>query len=237
MANVLETVTTLIANWPTLYPNRASALKHVFTSPRWQWIDGELLPEHWSEIERGDTPQHEEIDGDLDQRLSISKRNAIIDWTVSNAEHLAQDTMSVPEHKCLWLPDSYDRFADMPEDVADDWREAAVQMLRQLYHDTKDAKQGSHEYSAHRTLTGHMIHFGLLDPHAHEQKIIEAWADLEAVEANLRSATEALWYPRIDAALAGGEDEFAMELVTRIPDMVTKAFAMDKIREWRKAQG
>lgn len=234
--NVLDTVTAMIVNWPTLYPNRATALKHCFTSPRWLWVDGQLCPESDVEILRGDTPQHEEIEGDLDQCLRISKRNAIYDWTADNAELLAQDTMSTPEHDCLWLPDSYDRFADMPENVTDDWREAAMEMLRQLYYDTKDAKQGTHEYSAHRTLTGHMIRYGLFNSAAQEAKLIEAWTDLKRCEDTLRTAIEALWYPRIDAALAENDEEEATILAMRIPDAVTKAFAMDRIREWQNQQ-
>lgn len=237
MATVLDTVTKMIANWPTLYPNRASALKHCFTSPRWRWEGGELVPEDASEIERGSTRQHTEVDGDLDQRLRISKRNAMIDWTVDNAEHLAQDTMSVPEHKCLWLPEGYDRFADMPEDVTDDWRQAAMDMLRQLYHDTKDAEPGTHEISANRTLTKHMIAHGLLNPAEMEGTIIQSWRELQELEIKLRSAMEALWYPRIEAALADDDEEAAMSLVTRIPDTVTQAFALDKIRQWRAGEG
>lgn len=182
--NVVETVTVLIKNWPTLYPNRATALKHVFTSPRWQWVDGELVPESDHEIVRDESlsPLHDEVKGDLDEQLRTSKRNAIVDWTVANAELLAQDTMSSPEHNCLWLPDSYNRFNDMPEDVADDWKAAALDMARTLYHTTREAEKGTHEYNAHRALMPFMRAHNLI----REEDVSERIAALEKELAALR---------------------------------------------------
>jgi len=186
--NVTDTAANLIKNWPTMYVNRATALKHCFTSPRWYWDEnGELAAEDESELVRDETysPLHEVVEGDLDQRLRISKRNAIADWTRENADLIAQDTMSVPEHNCLWLPDSYNRFANMPENVTDDWREAAMDMLRTLWFSTKEAAKGTHEYNAHRTLHVSMVKYGLASTEATEKRLAELRAEVADLEASL----------------------------------------------------
>ena len=188
--NVHDTVTMLITNWPTMYTSRADALKHCFTSPRWSWVDGELVAEDESELVRDETfsPLHEKVEGDIDQQLRTSKRNAIATWTVENAALLAQDTMSTPTHDCLWLPDCYNRFADMPENATEDWHEAALDMLRTLWFMTKKAAKGTHEYNAHRTLMVSMVRYGLASTETTEKRLAELREEVAALEATLAGA-------------------------------------------------
>jgi len=178
--NVTETVVTLIKNWPTLYQSRADALKHIFTSAYWSWVDGRLVPNDASEIESEDTYLRP-VDTNarpVDQ-LYVSKENLLATWRVDNAELLAQeDNLMQPTHDCIWLPDSYNRFMDMPEDVTPEWKKAAIETASMIFYMTSDAEKGTHEYSAHRKLVVFMRKQGMITEEAVSGRIAELEAEL-----------------------------------------------------------
>ena len=70
-----------------------------------------------------------------------------------------------------------------------------------------------------------------------EDRLQRAWGRLIQQETEARQEQEDFFNPLIDAALAENDDDAAVALAKCIPDVVTYAFAMDRIREWRKQQG
>jgi hypothetical protein len=183
---VTETVILLITNWPSLYTNRAEALKHIFTSSGWHWVDGALVPTYPDEVIRDELhcPLHQKLEGDLDERLRISKRNAIDDWTVANAAEIAVDERARCEHDCLSLSRYTNRFADMPDDVQGEWLEAARDTAGRLFYSTKNAEKGSHEYAAHRTLMPFMKAQGFITKKDVSARVAQLKAELNALEAD-----------------------------------------------------
>ena len=186
--NVVDTVTAMIKAWPTMYESRADALKHVFTSSNWKWENGQLVPDEPSEIHSSDscTNAFAEIadDRSVSARLRISRRNLLTRWRQDNAALLATEEYPRFTHSCLWLPDSWNRFFDMPDDVQDDWKQAAHDTAEGLHTLTENADPNTHEYAAHQSLTKFLTSQGLISNAAVDKRIEE----LEAELADLRAS-------------------------------------------------
>ena len=188
--NLVDTVTLMIRSYPGLYGTRSQALKALFTGGKTRWESGDLVfidPSEYTgiplclaspEIEEDETPV---------ERL---KRRKILNdelFIVSNAKDIARYCATPLKSKCLWLPEKYDRFADMPEDVNHDWKQASKTILFELYGLTSDAKEHSLESNAHKALTRNMVRFGFLNCDQLKATAIQLEKELDEVKASLKA--------------------------------------------------
>ena len=176
-------VAGLIRAWPSLYQTRGDALKHLFNCYQWEWCQGELRTEYPEELDNTfDSRSVPATDHggrtQISDAIEQSRRQAIETWTSNNAQLLAKDERVQFTNDCLCL--MYSRFADMPEDVTDEWRQAAYEAASALYWMTKDAKEGTHEHTAHRELRAFLVEHGLIKRDDPQVK-----ARIEALRAEL----------------------------------------------------
>jgi len=160
--NVQETVAAMIFAWPKLYESRADVLKYIFISSYWDWVDGQLVSNNFSEINRGDTPRFQCIryDFDIPETLRLSLSNAMEQLRMDNAELLAQDINSELTFKCMYI--SRDNFRTMPSDVQKDWKQAADEIALLIYSITKNTNLGIHEHTAHRNIFKYLLARGMI---------------------------------------------------------------------------
>jgi hypothetical protein len=195
--NVVDTVAAKIKAWPFSHETRADALKHIFLSRYWQWVDGQLVNTELSELDRGDSSPFldEKEDEMLFMRIHRSRDNALIAWRMENAELLAGDEYSHFTHTCLYIagdyPDSMpngNHFDDMPDDVQDDWKEAALTTAQEMLRITEDAEPKTHEFSARKKVIAFLALHKRVDTTVVDNRIDE----LEKELADLRASREGM---------------------------------------------
>ncbi len=194
--NVKDTVEALIKNWPTLYENRVDALLHVFSHYDTVWANGELvLPDEdigksardYSKDNHWDLPGEE----DLHTTLWKSKENALITWRIENAGLIAQNTVLC--HLTRSDAEVYmarNHFADMPEDVTEDWFGAAKELAREIMRKTEGAT--GHGKNARKDTMVFLNKHKLLNTEVRDRRIAELRAELAALGG--------YWSPKIEGA-------------------------------------
>jgi len=198
--NVVDTVTAKIRAWPYSHESRADALKHIFLSRYWQWVDGQLVNTEPSELDRGDSSpflDEEKKDEMVYMRLNRSRDNALIAWRMENAELLAMDDLEGFSHTCLYIADDYpdyddmpngNHFDDMPDDVQDDWKEAALDTARKMLRITEGAEPKTHEFTARKKVIAFLARHNCIDNTTVDRRIDE----LEKELADLRASREGI---------------------------------------------
>jgi hypothetical protein len=189
--NVVDTVTAMIGAWPTMYETRADALKHIFTSRYWQWVDGQLINTEPSELNADGVSPYRHYEDDDDEpvyvRVRNSKENALLTWRLENAELLAQDDYSRFTHTCLCIPtdnDSWgipngDHLADMPENVQDDWKQAAISTAHEMHRTTEGAEEKTHEAASRKKVIAFLARHKQISTDAIDKRISELEKELE----------------------------------------------------------
>lgn len=196
--NVVDTVAAMIKAWPTMYETRGDALKHIFTSRYWQWVDGQLVNTEASELKSDEVSPFRHYEDDADEpiyvRISNSKERALIVWRLKNVELLAQDDRAHFTHTCLCIPTddptwgipNGDHLADMPEDVQDDWKQAALDTAWEMYRTTELAEPKTHEFNSHRKVVAFLARHKRIDNGQIDKRIAEVEKEL----ADLRASRE-----------------------------------------------
>ena len=196
--NVVDTVTAMIKAWPTMYETRADALKHVFTSRYWQWVDGQLVSTEPSElnVDKVSPFRHQEDDTNerIYERVRSSMQNALVKWRLENAELLAQDNYSHFTHTCLCIPTddptwgipNGDHLTDMPEGVQDDWKEAAITTAHEMRRTTEGAAEKTHEAASRKKVIAFLARHKQINTEQIDKRIAEVEKEL----ADLRASRE-----------------------------------------------
>jgi len=196
--NVVGTVTAMIKAWPTMYETRADALKHIFTSRYWQWVDGQLVITEASELNFDGVSPFRHYEYDADEPIYVRVRNsmdkALVKWRLENAEILAQDDTSSFTHTCLCIPTdglsdfmpNGDHLADMPEDVQDDWKQAAIDTAHEMERTTEGAQERTHEAASRKKVIAFLARHKQINTDEIDKRIAEVEQEL----ADLRASRE-----------------------------------------------
>lgn len=147
---VQETVFGMMRAYPTLYRTRVMALARLFDSYDSKWVNGELLLNEprgntaflpyppAKIIETGDARSDQDV---VFHRLANAKAQFVYD----NAHMLSKDPHSAfGKHSSIRFTGK--RFDDMPEDVSQEWLEAAKELanavrVHKYYPDTTYAAE------------------------------------------------------------------------------------------------
>ena len=193
MASVVDTIVPMIRSYPSLYPNRKKALEHLFSHYGTKWVDGELVHDNPADY---DLPEGHDFRTDLDEYEGEGNEslwfmhafeNAKLEVCVANAERLAAYTGHLGEDRINggWMHTNH--FEDMPEDVTEDWFEAAKELAFEIIVRFKDVPETDHFYQhklgTFKNAQRFLLRHGLLNNEAREKRIAELRKELEELEA------------------------------------------------------
>lgn len=183
----------MMKNYPSLYPDRKRALLRLFTYSAVKWKDGELVFFNggYDVASRSKNEWRNVIDDneDIHLRLMHIHDNYVMQFTVDNAELLANYTGSVDRNNKLkpdscYLPGGYNRFDDMPDIVKEDWFEAAKELAMFVYLETLDSPS-PYAQSGHKVVVKFLLKNGLLTRKDHLARIAKLKDELKTLEEAL----------------------------------------------------
>lgn len=169
--NVVETIQTLLLNYPTLFKTRMNCLEHMFlvVGSGFDWVDGELVdPRMVMKAEPTYLDYDEELSAYTEYpeivnnedfqnsiKLKVSLHNNWVDFVENNSELIASTkTTTFSHHTKEFYPISgnYSNLCKFPDNIKPDWKEAAIEVGHYVYNNSELRYHHSNKEHARRAL-------------------------------------------------------------------------------------